>query len=91
MGLKEYLKARQNGIDLMATSGTIGLHMVSGPIVGFVLALCIEYFVQSGTPWIKLGGLFIGIIAGFINVYEDSKRLLNKMQAEDDKKFGSRP
>lgn len=91
MGFKEYVKAKQSFMDTMGTAGTIGLHMVSGPMVGFGLGWLAEWLLNTGTPWPKLIGLLIGIVAGFINVYEDSQRLLKRMRDEDAQKFGPRP
>ncbi len=91
MGFKEYVKAKQSFLDTMGTAGTIGLHMVSGPMVGFGLGWLAEWLLHTGTPWPKLIGLLIGIVAGFINVYEDSQRLLQRMRDEDARKFGPRP
>lgn len=88
MDVKKYLKTRSTTFDTMATAGTIGLHMVSGPLVGFAIGYGLDYWLDT-SPWLKLVFLLVGIGAGFLNVYEDSKRLLRKMQAEDDERRGS--
>lgn len=80
---KEYVKSRSDAMESMSSAGTIGLHMVSGPAVGAGLGWLAEYLLATGTKWPLLIGLGIGIIAGFMNVHEDTKRLLNKMKAED--------
>lgn len=66
---------------MVATAGTIGLHMVSGPIVGFAIGYGLDYWLGTG-PWCKLAFFLVGIVAGFKNVHDDTKRLLRKMQAE---------
>ncbi len=87
MNLSERLKRKSNSMDMFATAGTIGLHMVTGPAVGFGLGYGAEALCASMgfdiAPWGKLVGFFIGIGGGFLSVYEDSQRLLRKM---DDKK-----
>lgn len=71
-------------MELFATAGTIGLHMVSGPIVGFAIGYGLDAWLETG-PWMKLVFFLVGILAGFKNVYDDSRRLLRRMQADDDK------
>lgn len=88
MSVEKYFKAKGSTMDVLATAGTIGLHMVSGPIVGFAIGYGLDYWLET-SPWFKLAFFLIGIIAGFKNVYDDSRRLLRKMQAEDDKRHGS--
>lgn len=83
--LNSALRARSSTFDMLATAGTIGLHMVSGPMVGFALGYGLDYWLDTG-PWCKLAGFLLGIAAGFKNVYDDSRRLLRKMQAEQAEK-----
>ncbi len=83
------LQTKSTTMDTLATAGTIGLHMVSGPIVGFAIGYGLDTWLDT-SPWFKLVFFFVGIGAGFLNVYEDSKRLLRKMQAEDDER-GRKP
>ena len=66
----------------MAGPGIIGFHLVSGPLVGFCLGYGLDYWFDTG-PWGKLVFLLIGIAAGFLNVYRDSRRLLKKIAAQD--------
>lgn len=89
MSFDKYLKTKSSTFDTLATAGTIGLHMVSGPMVGFAIGYGLDYWLGT-SPWFKLIFLLIGIGAGFLNVYEDSKRLLRRMQADDDKRRNSR-
>ncbi len=83
MRLSERLQRKSASMDIFATAGTIGLHMVTGPAVGFGLGYGAEALLASIgfdiSPWGKLVGFFIGIGGGFLSVYEDSQRLLRKM------------
>lgn len=81
MSLKEIFRQQQRGVELMGNVGVIGLHMVSGPLVGFAIGYGLDYWLETG-PWLKLVFLLIGIGAGFLNVYTDSRRLLRKMDDE---------
>ena len=66
----------------MANTGVIGLHLVSGPAVGFAIGYGLDHWLGT-SPWCKLIFLFIGIAAGFLNVYRDTKALLRKLDAQD--------
>ncbi len=82
MNFGKRLKAKSASIELFATAGTMGMHLVSGPLVGFAIGYGLDKWLET-SPWCKLAFFIIGIGAGFLNVYEDSKKLLRKMQKED--------
>lgn len=82
MSFKDFLKQQQSGLEAMANTGVIGLHLVSGPAVGFAIGYGIDYWLQT-SPWGKLIFLFIGIAAGFLNVYRDTQALLRKIDRQD--------
>jgi ATP synthase protein I len=79
---KDILRQQQSGMEAMAGPGVIGFHLVSGPLVGFCLGYGLDYWLDTA-PWGKLVFLVIGIAAGFLNVYRDSRRLLKKMATQD--------
>ncbi len=81
MDFGKRLKAKSASIELFATAGTMGMHLVSGPLVGFAIGYGLDKWLET-SPWCKLIFFIIGIGAGFLNVYEDSKKLLRKMQKE---------
>lgn len=85
MALDRYLRKKSGAMDLLATAGVIGLHMVTGPLTGFAIGYGLDYWLNAD-PWMKLVFSVLGIAAGFKNVYDDSRRLLRKMQADDDQK-----
>ncbi|WP_165176315.1 AtpZ/AtpI family protein [Desulfovibrio sp. ZJ369] len=87
MSFKDILKQQQSGMEALATTGVIGLHLVSGPLVGFAIGYGLDYWLGTG-PWGKLIFLVIGIAAGFLNVYRDTRHLLKKMAAEDARRKG---
>ena len=87
MSFKDILKQQQSGMEALATTGVIGLHLVSGPLVGFAIGYGLDYWLDTG-PWCKLCFLLLGIAAGFLNVYRDTQYLLKKIAAEDARRAG---
>ena len=90
MSFKDILKQQQSGMEALATTGVIGLHLVSGPLVGFAIGYGLDYWLDT-SPWCKLFFLLLGIAAGFLNVYRDTRHLLKKMAAEDARRKGLSP
>ena len=82
MSFKDVLQQQSSGMQALATTGTIGLHLVSGPLVGFAIGYGLDYWLDIH-PWGKLVMLFVGIGAGFLNVYRDTQLLLDKMNRQD--------
>lgn len=78
MSLKDFWQVQKNGMEALSSAGVIGLHMVSGPLVGVAIGYGIDHWFGTH-PWGKLIFLFIGIGAGFLNVYRDTQWLLKKM------------
>ena len=70
---------RQPGqFSLLGTASTMGLHMVSGPIVGGVLGWLVDKWPVGAAV-----GLLLGLAAGFRNVWIDA-RYLARSNAERD-------
>ncbi len=66
---------------LLSTAGTMGLHLVSGTIVGAGLGWFLDRWLDT-KPWLFLIMLVLGIVAGFMNVYRDAKRLMEEDRRE---------
>ncbi|MBO4318035.1 MAG: AtpZ/AtpI family protein [Mailhella sp.] len=65
----------RNSVGMLGTASTMGLHMVSAPLVGGGIG----YFIDGrfGTwPYGSAIGVLLGIAAGFRMVYEDSRRII---------------
>ena len=60
--------------SLLGTASTMGLHMVSGPIVGGGLGWLIDHWLESW-PVASAIGLVLGLVAGFRNVWADARYL----------------
>lgn len=78
MAFRDFLSLQRDGMRAMATSGVMGLHLVSGPAVGFAIGYGIDAWLET-TPWGGFCFLFIGIGAGFLNVWRDTQDLMRKM------------
>lgn len=81
MSFLDFLKVQRQGLEGLATVGVIGLHMVSGPIVGVAIGYFLDEWLGTG-PWLKLVFLVVGIGAGFLNVYVDTRRLVSRLNRE---------
>ncbi|WP_297045266.1 AtpZ/AtpI family protein [uncultured Desulfovibrio sp.] len=79
MSLKDFFGQQRDGMRAMATTGVIGLHLVSGPLVGFAIGYGLDVWLGT-SPWCKIGFLLVGIGAGFLNVYRDTQALLRKLE-----------
>ncbi len=79
-------KKNENGnplFGMLGTASTMGLHMVSGPLVGGGLGyLCDTYLFNSYPIGLSIG-VVLGIFAGFRNVYIDAKYLQKKQEELD--------
>ena len=69
-------------ISLLGTASTMGLHMVSGPVVGGFLGWLVDKWLGSWPVGAGIG-LVLGLAAGFRNVWIDA-RYLARSNAERD-------
>jgi len=72
----------KNYLNSLSHAGIIGLHMVSGITVGTLIGYFLDRWLGT---FPRLTGIFMffGIVAGFKNVYVDTKRLLALQKEED--------
>lgn len=73
---------RPGTVSLLGTASTMGLHMVSGPIVGGGLGWLVDHWLGSWPVGAAIG-LILGLAAGFRNVWIDA-RYLARVNAEAD-------
>lgn len=78
--MKQFFHTQREGIKAMATTGVMGLHMVSGPAVGFGIGYGLDAWLGTN-PWCGLTFLLVGVGAGFLNVWRDARQLVQKMEA----------
>ncbi len=75
----------QKGLGVLAHAGTMGLHLVSGPAVGFAIGYALDDWLGTD-PWLKAVFFFFGIISGFKLVYEDARKIMDGEAKERDTK-----
>lgn len=64
-----------NYFDAMGRAGVMGLHLVSGILVGGLMGYGVDHWFDC-KPWGLLIGLGFGIVAGFRNMWSDAKKLM---------------
>ena len=69
-------------LNALSRAGAIGLHMVSGIVVGTLIGYFLDRWLGT-FPWLTGVFMFFGIVAGFKNVYVDTKRLIASQEEED--------
>jgi len=82
MASEKKVREHPGQISLLGTASTMGLHMVSGPVVGAGLGWLVDEWLGSW-PVGAAVGLLLGLAAGFRNVWEDA-RYLARINAEQD-------
>lgn len=85
MNLKKWFDWDKGISDALSYAGVIGLHMVSGILVGGGLGYFLDKWLGTW-PWLSGIMLVLGIVAGFRNVYIDSKRLIEAEKKYDEEK-----
>ncbi len=76
-------KKKETIFALLGTASVMGMHMVSGPVVGAGLGYLFDKHFLSA-PYGLVGGIVLGVLAGYKNVMRDSKTL--KREQEEYKK-----
>ena len=74
--------AQPGQFSLLGTASTMGLHMVSGPVVGGGLGWLVDEWLGSW-PVGSAVGLLLGLAAGFRNVWIDARYLARKNAERD--------
>ena len=69
--------------DAIHTASIIGLHMVSHTFVGFVFGYLLDRWLKT-YPWLTLIFLVLGVAAGFMAVYRDTKKLAKDFKYKQD-------
>lgn len=88
--LKIFKITDKSYVTALSKAGVIGMHMVSGIIVGALIGYGLDRWLDTSPICTGLF-LLLGVIAGFKNVYVDTKHLLAIQREEDAERFGTRP
>ncbi|MEG2139311.1 MAG: AtpZ/AtpI family protein [Bilophila sp.] len=67
--------------DAAGRASLMGLHMVSGIIVGTLMGYGLDRWLGT-YPWCSAVGLVFGVGAGFRNVWVDAKSLIRQDERE---------
>ena len=73
---------KQGLFDALGRASVMGLHMVSGIIVGCLLGYWLDRWLET-SPWFAGAGQVLGIAAGFRNVWLDARILLRQGEESD--------
>lgn len=80
--------AKQAGLlDGVGLASAIGLHLVSGIIVGGLIGYWLDRWLDT-SPWLKIVFFALGVAAGFRNVYLDAKILIAAQEKKHDQPPG---
>lgn len=85
-GLKTSL-APGGTLDTLGRASLLGLHLVSGMIVGALLGYGLDRWLGT-FPWCAAGGFFFGVAAGFRNMWIDARYLIRQGQGPGKKTSG---
>ena len=73
---------KQGLFDSLGRASVMGLHMVSGIIVGCLLGYWLDKWLGT-YPWCAGVGLIVGVGAGFRNIWLDARILLRQGEQDD--------
>jgi ATP synthase protein I len=73
----------KESMGIMAGAGTMGLHLVSGPAVGFGIGYLLDDWLGTD-PWMKAVFFIFGVVRGFKLVYEDARKIVGETQKPRD-------
>ena len=68
--------------ESMGIAYLMGVHLVSGVIVGIVIGYYLDKYFET-KPWLTLVFLVLGIIAGYRNLFREMKRI-QRIEAKAD-------
>jgi ATP synthase protein I len=69
-------------LNTLSRASAIGLHMVSGIAVGTLIGYFLDHWLGT-FPWLTGIFMLFGIVAGFKNVYVDTKRLVDSQKKKN--------
>ena len=73
----------KKNVGILAGAGTMGLHLVSGPAVGFGIGYFLDDWLGTD-PWMKVVFFIFGVISGFRLVYEDARKITGETRESRD-------
>lgn len=58
----------------LGSASVMGLHVVSGTVVGLVMGIYLDKWLHT-KPWLTLLFLIFGIAAGFMNMFRELRKI----------------
>ncbi|NPA57791.1 MAG: AtpZ/AtpI family protein [Aquificae bacterium] len=73
---------KKKGFIQYLSIGTIGLHLVSGVVVGVLIGYFLDKHFNT-SPWFTIIFFFFGVAAGFRNMYKDVQKYVVSQEEEE--------
>ncbi|BDV00114.1 hypothetical protein TDMWS_01990 [Thermodesulfomicrobium sp. WS] len=70
-------KKKNDFFELLGMASVMGIHLVSGIIVGLVMGYYLDKWLGT-KPWLLVVFLIFGIIAGYRNMFREMQRIQRK-------------
>lgn len=70
-------KKKNDWWQLLGMASVMGIHLVSGVIVGLVMGYYLDQWLGT-KPWMLIVFLIFGIIAGYRNMFREMERIQRK-------------
>ncbi|MBC7356614.1 MAG: synthase protein [Desulfomicrobiaceae bacterium] len=70
-------KKKNDFFELLGMASVMGIHLVSGVIVGLVMGYYLDKWLGT-RPWLLVVFLIFGIIAGYRNMFREMQRIQRK-------------
>jgi ATP synthase protein I len=67
---------------MLGALSTVGITLVVSTVIGFYIGHYLDGLFNT-TPWFTLFFLLLGIAAGFKNLYDQTRRLMDQDRPED--------
>ena len=80
--MKRLIKLDPDMLSAMGKASTIGLHMVSGVLVGGGIGWLLDKGLGTA-PWLFVIFLLLGIAAGFLTVWRDARSIIAAQERSD--------
>jgi ATP synthase protein I len=67
---------------MLGALSTVGITLVVSTVIGYYAGHYLDSLFNT-TPWLTLGFLLLGIAAGFKNLYDQTRKLMDLDKPED--------
>lgn len=87
---KKFKEKNKEYLDLVFDAGTIGIQLVVSTFIGLAMGYYLDKWLGTD-PWLLITFLILGIVAGFKNVYHETKKITaaEKKKSDEHKRDSS--